>query len=544
MLHIETVHPMDEYLNLLRSSAQIYIDNNRLNFAINDARWTAEKYRELTLMWLRIESAGKFTTVSRDTILDYLYASGVDMDHFSNRRTKGASLDMKRVVQPMIDAGIEVDLLSHYKTYSSYSSYVSFMETLGKTRKVHHTTLDGRMILQYDTNVVERDNLRAYYKDIAVVSIPKLYSNIITGKSDEYYIAWCDYPQADWRFAYNLFIKDAENQKVMEGTEDAYEGLAKLVERDAFSAEEFVDNRKQYKVNCLSVFYNSSNKSTICDGMRTFFFRCPRYRDYYNQLYLLQKFRLPIKCTSYFGFDQFLPENQIPARFVSKGLNTPIQTFTSEIVIETVFGVLNRFWSLGYTPEDINVYFVRHDEPLFMFRKTILRDAWIFGDCSTIHINGFTPIRLEFSYGKYYKEEDAQLKAEIEKVCEQNRDKYHTYEQGVMKPYHPIPSVRQVAVRTLVRDSALKFEVYDYATQSSYIAPALPTVPQDFEEVKGALVDVLETQFAEKLGKPQYLLVKFNGMDYMTNLWESTLLKVIPVYDTDVFCEEVATHGN
>lgn len=535
MLHIETIHPMDEYIQLLRSAGGVYVNNTRLEQALYESRWSAEDMRDLALMWLKIESGGVYTGLSKDNIIDYLYRIGIDLDkRYRSKKVKGNSLDMTRVVNPLIEAGVATELLTSYKQYRSFMTYSSFLKSMMQERKPCGKTLDGSLILHYNTNIEARDNLRAYYSKLAVVSIPKMYSNIIMGKTDGHYIAWCDYPQADWRFAYNLFIKDSTNEAIMRGCDDAYEGLAQIVEGDSFSHEGFAERRKQYKVNCLKVFYNSKDQSEIPSLMRKYYMSRQKYRDLYNDLYLLQKFRLPVPCKSYFGFEQLLPEQQIPSEFVAKGLSTPNQTFTSEVVIETVFGVLERFWSMGYTPEDINVYFVRHDEPLFMFTKKVIKDAWIFEDCSSIHIDGFTPIHLDFHYGSYYKEEDPNLTAEIKRVCAANTDKLHYYEGGQMKEYHPFPSVGHVAVTIKTANGQTKLQMYDYKQQKRYEFN-VHAVIDSAEALTSVLLECLEQYMGEPLGYPQYLLVKCLNVTTVARIWENTLVKVDSEQDLTVF---------
>ena len=537
MLHISSMHPMDEYLALLSKYPEVYIDNERLDRAIIDARYLADDYKALTLLELRVESGGSYQSVSAESILDYLESIGVDLEkRFRNRKTKGYSLDMKRVVEPMIEAGIAVDLLSMYKQYRSYNSYASSLSTLGNSRKLHYKTSDGRYILKYPFALTERENLRVYYHDIAVVSIPKKFSNIITGPSESWHLAWCDYPQADWRFAYNLFIRDPKNFEVMRGCTDAYEGLARIVEGDKFNPETFKESRKAYKVDCLSVFYNSKDNRPIPSAMRDYFRSIPKYARYVYDLGVLYKFKLPVPCESYFGYSQLLPSGSYPDSFISKGLNTPIQTMTSHVVNESVFGILQKFRDLGYTEDDIRIYYVRHDELIFLFKDTILKDSWVFDDCSEIHIDGFSPIKLDFHFGNYYQEEDPMLRDEIRRQADAKADRITRYPPGEMKDFYPIPSVESVYAQFFIRDENLPdgrklFAVcyYDYRTGKR---TWLKTKAIDREEALHQTVTTLSAQ----LGNPKYLLVRNDGLEFIDAIGpgDCTLMKVLSSYDSGV----------
>ena len=538
MLNISTMHPMEEYLQLLEKSSTIYIDNARLEQAIRDVSYKADDMQALTLLELRIESAGSYQNVSPDSLIDFLERIDVDLSkRYRNKKTKGASLDMKKVIEPLIRDGVEVDLLSAYKTFRSYRSYASTLQTLGMSRKVHTTTSDGRHILEYQTHIQERENLRVYYQDIAVVSIPKLYSRIVTGPDESWHLAWCDYPQADWRFAYNLFIQDETNADIMRACDDAYEGLARIVEGDKFDADAFKESRKAYKVDALSIFYNSKNNKPIPTAMREYFHSRRRYSRDYFVLSILYQFKNPIPCTSYFGYTQLLPEAAYLDAFLSKGLNTPIQTFTSHVVNETAFGILQRFYDLGYTEDDIRLYYVRHDELIFLFKDSVIKDAWVFKDCSQIHIDGFTPIKLDFHFGDYYQDEDEDLTNRITRNMELHPENIHNYEVGKLKEYYPVPTVESAYAQffdgvdeggVTVPGTTVLYYNYRTAERCKFISKKMSPLE--------AFNDTIEA-FAEKVGNPRYLLIQNSSLEFMDAIGtedKETLIKVVAKYDSNV----------
>lgn len=540
MLHIKDVHPMEEYMSLLETSTQIYIDRQRLVDVYDEVCHRVNDLTSLTSLYLLIESGGMHSSPDKTTIINYLLDSGVDMyKRYSNPKVKGLSLDMTRVVQRLINDGIAVDLLETYKELQTHRHYMSFFKGLMAKTTIDAVTSTGRHLVKYPTTVTERDNLRVYYSNIAVVSIPKIYSDIITVKGDDYYIAWCDYPQADWRFAYNLFIKDDQNYKVMQSCDDAYEGLVRMIEGDKFDPERFKANRKEYKEQCLSIFYNSKNNSPVASAIRKFFRSCPKYNRLLFDLNVLYKFKLPIPCTSYFGYTQNLhSEGTYPDAFISKGLNTPIQTFTSHVVNETVFGILERFWSLGYTKDDINVYFTRHDEPLFMFHKNVIKDAWIFKECSKIHIDGFTPINLEFSFGSHYQEEDEKLTRLIEQSIAESGHVFTEPEIGVGKDYYPLPSVESLHVQFFGSDGKYYLHFYDYRTSKRFNVE-VPT--KDIDE---AIHHALLNGALKEMGNPRYMMICAQGLEFMDRVGD-TLVKVRDYVDANVWVspEEGLSYG-
>lgn len=444
MLHLEAKHTMEEYLQLLRLTDRISIDHNRLCSAVTDANYSIQDLTNIVTMNLKIHSCGTYRTSSKEDLINFLLDSGVPEKRFTVKNVKSLSFDIDKVVRPLIEDNIFPDILSPYTEMRSYVTYRNFLSKhlLGNQNVVCRVRDDGEIIRQYPFTITERENLRTYYSDIAVVSIPKKYSNIITIPDTDYFLIWCDYPQADWRMAYNLFLRDDTNSKVMDMYEDSYKGAAVLVEGEEFSEDDFKDKRKRYKVDTLKTFFNSRDNNPLVNKLRAFFMNCPKYKKYYNDLLALYKLKIPIECVSYFGFSQFLPEGIHQDAYISKGMNTPIQTMTSHLVIETIFGIIEKFKSLGYTDTQIKPYFVRHDEPVFIAHKSILDNAWVFGDCSTIHIDGFSPIKLDFHFGYNYLEEDNRLTQIVNVNCNENMHRYVQYPKGELNTaWYPIPKV-------------------------------------------------------------------------------------------------------
>ena len=503
MILIEDRHSIDEYISLLSESNKIYISVERLRDAIKESRYRYQDFMSLVKLQLSIDSCGEYTNPTSDKLIDFLIRDGVSEKVFVVKDRKSLSFDKTKVVQPLIDRGVHTELLGYWIKASTYSSYQSILSKLYDRRPPIEVRSNGEYVFAYNTTVKQKENLRAYYSDIGVLSIPKVYSNIICSPGDDYILGWCDFPQADWRFAYNLLIKDESNFEVMSKYDDAYEGLARLVEKDRFNPTEFKTRRKEYKVDCLKVLYNSKSQYLVASLMREFYRSCPKYMEILKKLYILYKFRVPIQVTSYFGFEQIIPEGRYPDEFIAKAISTMIQTITSHVVKETVFSILEQFWSLGYTKEDINVYFVRHDEPVFYMKRKVLNDAWIFGNSSDIQLSGFSPIKLEFDFGYSYKDSDDELNSIVQKCIDSNQDKMDFFEVGELHEYEPLPTVKSIFVECAGHDTS----------NGDMIVKI--TDNQTFEEYRYSVncesfVDVFEpivARWSEEHGNPQYLYV-------------------------------------
>ena len=146
---------MQEYLDLLSKSNTIYIDNARLDAAYRDACYRAEDLLSLALMELRIESGRAFPAINAANILAFLESIGVDLDSYS-RHTKGYSLDSKRVVGPLIERGIAVDLLTYWQEASSYNSYSNFLRKRIVSKEIAYKTSTGDVVLKQWIDLIEK----------------------------------------------------------------------------------------------------------------------------------------------------------------------------------------------------------------------------------------------------------------------------------------------------------------------------------------------------------------------------------------------------
>ncbi len=504
MLRITGERTIDEYLDALNTSTTIYIDKQRLENAVVQCRHLSRDYEWLCLLEMNTDCPGCYSRLSKENIVDYLENMGVTFDKRYTSRGGTPSLDMAKVIDPLIEKGKAVEMLTIYKQYRSVSSWLSNLNSLLDAEDDVCMNEDGRPIAIYHTTLSQRDNLRVYTSNINVQGIPREYSNIVTSPSTDYHLAWCDYPQADWRFAYNLFIRGDDNFDIMRRCTDAYEGLARLVEGDSFDPEKFKERRKEYKVNCLKTFYGSNVNKPVPNAMRKYFMSRPKYKLFVDTLDELWRLHMPVPITSYFGYEQSLPEGKYPSAFVSKGLNTPIQTLTSHVVNETVLTLLERFWERGYTKDDINIYYTRHDEAIFRFKDTILPDAWIFKDCSQIHIDGFTPIDLEFHFGNYYKEEDEALTTTISELMNAHDDMLHTYPAGEIHEYFPVPTIKRVFLKLFSFEDkpGYLYYWYDYETGEFY---------KDYDpdpDVRVGIVNVLERGILKAIDEPDDVLIQ------------------------------------
>jgi len=303
----------------------------------------------------------------------------------------------------------------------------------------------------------QKQNLRFNYNNTDIISIPYEYTASFAVPEDEI-MAWGDFAQSDLRIVFNLLLRDEFNGPIMDKYADKYEGMAAILA--AWAGEEhnhdkFLEERELYKVNVLSGIYGQEHGNTPEDQafisrLQKYLKTCPRYQEYRKRIKDCYELGLPIQVTGYFGHEEIITR-PTEKDTLNKALNTPAQTGTSEIVILTCNAILDKFYSLGYTSDDISLYITRHDEPIFRFKKHVLKDTWVFNDASTIMVDDWTPLRLDFSYGTYYGTEDPVITQQVRDVYDANADKYSVYEPSKERvDYVPALPVRKLYVSTEV----------------------------------------------------------------------------------------------
>lgn len=189
------------------------------------------------------------------------------------------------------------------------------------------------------------------------------------------------------------------------------------------------------------------NKKSFIDKLSNFFETCPKYAEYEKRIRDRIELGLPFVIQSYFGHQEIINPTSYDRNILFKALNTPLQSGTSEIVILIVNKILDTFYDLGYTEDDISVYMVRHDEPIFKVHKRLKKDLWIFNQASIIIVDSWIPLRIDFSCGYYYKEEDDNLMAEMKKSYAQNLNKISIFKADPEeKEYYPLNPVLHLSV--------------------------------------------------------------------------------------------------
>lgn len=464
----------DEYESHLRYLGHIYLDDNLLINAYNETLdyWLA--YEAMTERYMNVMSGRTYQSLRNERIMNYLieFENCPSWRFKSDKNISGVSVNRKTVLEPLYNEGYATQFLDLYLTFSSYKKLNSSLNLLEQkhSKTIKEKGTYGEVLNQCNFSVSQRQNYRYNYSKHDIITIPKQYSSAVTVPKGKV-LAWGDFSQADLRAAYNIFIRDSKNIEVVKQYSDMYEAIARIVKGDDFDIDEFKSKRDLMKAVILSCVYGKRTdiEKSKADFLREFGeyldTKCPRYIEYRNRIAKHKSFKKNIVLDTYFG----------PSVIVDKGwgtdmstehkcLNYPIQSCTSLLVILTVNAILNQFYSLGYTEDQIGLYYTRHDEPIFIMDKEVMKDSWVFKDYDKIFIDDWYPMELKFNFGYNYTIPDQPLNQMYEESINQNKNRLHFEEMDEIsgEEFLPLKSIYELKIGTCYAyDNSVIVAIYD-----------------------------------------------------------------------------------
>ena len=461
----DTFIDIDKYCEHLTFMSKIYLDMGRLENRYADAYYLKHAYDDMVKRYVDAVSGGTIPVVSYKAIRnDYIYKFLLNFEHcpdyiFKTHKTKsGWSLNQDTVLIPLYDKGYATDFLNIYLKFKTYKSLVS---TISAIKSKHTYPADvvgnnGEALNTCPYSIEPRQNYRYYYNNYNLISIPKICNTCVVAPKGKV-LAWGDFAQADLRAAYNIYIRDEENIKTVSQYSDMYEAIARIIYGDEFNLEDFKQKRDIMKAVILSCVYG---KRTDIDKEKADFLKefgnyldnqCPKYKEYIRRVKQHIEFRDDIVLDTYFGLPVVADrENMTVTQVMDKCLNYPIQSCTSLVMIITVNQILDQFYKLGYTEDQVGVYYTRHDEVIFIMDEEAMKDSWIFKDFNKIFIDDWYPMKLDFEFGYHYKESSPTLTHMYEDSIKRNNFRIKEMELGerVGEDFYPLKPVLILEVGT------------------------------------------------------------------------------------------------
>lgn len=459
---------VDVYEQRLNYSGEIYMNLKSVaRYILNQENLSKTLYR-LCRRHMNMSSRYGYGSVEKNSVIAYLKNSEhIPAERFRKKGVQGESLDKDKVLKPLRDSGIAKDFLDLYMEFQECSTRGNNVSKL-LSRIKNNETIEGwnsdLVCVPFSAN--RSLNLRFNYSREGIINFPKDMKDVIFAPQD-YYLVWGDFSQIDARVAYNTLLRDETNfEFIRKFPDDIYAGFANWVNEfqrnilaqnishleavcenenklhgTAYSygkleeARDRLDNwkvfngfsdkkeRTLYKVYCLQTIYGTRfhlnpEANIFIKTLGTVLDSCPKYNRYWNDIKKRADLGIPIKVNCYFSHMELVPA--VGGRRVNdtlfKCLNYPVQGTSSEILILTINNILDRLYDLGYTEEQARVYYVRHDEPIFLIHKDVMKDAHIFKEFETINIDNWLPLELGFNFGRCYGRVSEDVQTEYNKI--------------------------------------------------------------------------------------------------------------------------------
>lgn len=508
----DSVIDFNLYEHRIRYEPHIFLNVKKMREQMLYDIMHEESLKKLAERIMCVNSGGMCNNVSNDQdkyrfLTEYQFCP----DHYFTRskNKRGYSI-AKDILITLQDKGYAPEFLGVYLDYRTLEKKTDKISVIINTAKMFQDKDNyGNELRRLPYKVEQQQNYRYNYNSYDIITIPKDYSKCVTAPEGRV-LVWGDFAQADFRVAYNLLIRDEENQKIMDKYEDKYEGLARLIalaNNEKFDHGNFLKERNAYKTYTLGTIYGKNSCEDeegrkFIRKLSAFLATCPQYVEFKQRIKDRLKLNKPVVMETYFGLPIAIPyQRGYDKDPMNKALNTPIQSGTSQIIVLTVNAILDKFYALGYTEEDIHVYYVRHDEPIFIMKSEVMRDSWIFKDCSDILIDDWTPFKSEYYFGYNYTSVDEQLMKDYRQLCSINNHRM-TIEvpEERMGKFIPIKRTLRLAIGlSETIEGATIAAIYDkVSSRCSYLKIPTRNLNEVYEEIEKRFCNVDERLYEQE----------------------------------------------
>lgn len=542
------------YEHRLRYVPHIYLNTIRMKQMMDTDIIEERSLRDRAEHIMRVDSSGQCVSLGDDyTKYVFLTQHQYCPSHYFERTKNARGFSVARqYLERAYEKGYAHEFLEAYLKFRTIEKKTDKVNKIIEKSYNHRDRGNrGEILNRLDFKVEQQQNFRYNYNSYDIITIPKDYSKCVSVPQGKIMV-WGDFAQADFRVAYNLLIRDEENQKIMDKCDDKYEGLARIIayyNNESFDIIKFKEERKMYKVCTLAAVYGKRTGETkeetqFMQRLGAFLDKCPRYVEFRKRIKDRLHLNKPVMLDTYFGLPIAVPHERGYGKDpVNKALNTPIQSGTSQIVILTVNAILDRFYALGYSEDDIHVYYVRHDEPIFIMDRKVMKDCWVFKDCSHILIDDWTPLTADFFFGYDYTEADETLMSDYKELSNANRFRFNIEEPSPHfdEPIYLIKKTKKMALGIAdTYDDGTVVCFYDYeGKETSYIK--IPSQDKNvvYEEIEKRLCTI-DARIYDKGFNGAYIKTRgFNKEVFYTSMF----FKYKEDIDADLrFAECLAEH--
>lgn len=429
----------------------------------------------------------------QSTLLEFGGIESTDMMVYNSRvKDKTISTDAQKVIAPLVRKleakdmkgrltyveSMSLKLLKSYQIYSSLKSAVNNATAkIDLFRPVAKLDYGGKVLHAIDFRYTRAETSRYYTREDNLQGWNKRFLDSLTVPRD-YVLWWGDMSQIDLRVALNCILKSqilgpdmnaedvqialkkqADFQEIMNSYEDKYEAFARIVHKELgreFDVEKFKQDRPKYKVGVLARMYGTGMQTLIdsfngdtefAQMLNDYFLQHAQYQALIKNMEALIALKCNVLVRDYFNVERVVEVNGVNSnQILDQLLNTPVQSTSNSIVILWVLSILKRFRDMGYGPNMIRVYMIRHDEAVLMLHKSLLPHIWIFEDYSKIAVDDWSELTIHSGMGTYYGVEDPNVMRVYKEICDKHRHEFtpRLVTEPRPDPYTPVSDILEV----------------------------------------------------------------------------------------------------
>lgn len=407
---------------------RVFVEKDVMNMKLVPDRAKVDGLRELLLDYMNFYSDSRVDSITPVTLRQFLVDyEGVPDELFRtyNSRARGVVYSAgQEIIQSVYNKGYAKFFLEYYLAYTELKTKVNNMESnYKKLKKTGYVSNSGRTLYYWPFYYTDSTTNRVYAKKCNMQNIPKIYTSAFTVPKD-YFLLWGDFKQIDLRVALNICLADESDPvftKYLHEIDDKYESVGRSVNafrNEPFDADKFKADRPKYKEGVLATIYGakvdtlvtSTKDREFSEALHSYINSNKRYIAYKKTITDAIDSGEPFVCRGYFGFERYIhPQTD---RLLDSSLNSPVQSTSGEIMKFFTNEVCSRMYK-HVDRHKFFPYLNRHDECLFMVHKDCIPFLYEFYDCTTIQVDDWTPLGIDWDLGYYYGVPDSTLKKQV-----------------------------------------------------------------------------------------------------------------------------------
>lgn len=451
---------LELYKDNLSADKTVYFDQIKSLHMLKYDKQVLATLEAGLLDYIRTKSGNRIMTLKRDDIIDFLIKyERVPEGRMLVRDSKGTriSLDRKKVINPLEEAGYAPGFMYWYIPYVEYKSATQNFESfINRASRSAHLSAEGFPLVECSYFLSIASTGRLYYKDENIQAIPKRYLSAMTVPAD-YFLVWGDFAQIDLRVAFHLYLRgNPKYDEIFRKYDDKYEAVARIIHLvlgQEFNPEQFKKDRNSYKVSVLSRLYDASIDTMLRSNpnvefvkfLDRFFKEHQYYQKAVRDLKEIIENGVQLEMRDYFGYENTIAIENQDENF-KEAINFPVQSTSNSIVVHLVNSIVRRFREAGFNEDKFRVYLIRHDEPIFMVHKDCAHYLHILKDYSKVQVDDWDELLVDPYFGFSYGEVDNDLMMLYEQVSDIYKGQMTPRKIGEKRKYKPAKSVFNFSV--------------------------------------------------------------------------------------------------